>query len=321
MLSYAIRRLAHTVPLLFGMVVVVFLMLELTPGDPVAAIVGEYPVPPEFRKALAAEFHLDAPVWERLYYFFVNIAHGDLGYSYASNAPVTTLITERLPQTLALAGSAYVLGIAIGLVLGVLAAITTRRSVDTTVSSVMLGVYAIPSFWLGQILVIAFAVNVEWFPLQGMAPLVSDSTGLTWVLERLHYLALPMLTYALHEAARVARLSRVSVMETMGQGYIATARLKGLTGGQIIRRHMLRNSTLPVVTAMGYSFAVAIGGTVLIETVFSWPGVGLLLVESIRHRDNQVIVGIMLLISIMVILMNLLVDLLYAWLDPRTRRT
>lgn len=321
MLSYVIRRLAHTVPLLLGMVVVVFLMLELTPGDPVAAIVGEYPVPPEFRKALTEEYHLDAPVWERLYYFFANIAQGNLGYSYASNAPVTTLIAERLPQTLALAGSAYVLGIAIGLVLGVIAAITTRRSVDATVSSVMLGVYAIPSFWLGQILVIAFAVNVEWFPLQGMAPLVSDSSGLTWVLERLHYLALPMLTYALYEAARVARLSRVSVMETMGQGYIATARLKGLTGGQIIRRHMLRNSTLPVVTAMGYSFAVAIGGTVLIETVFSWPGVGLLLVESIRQRDNQVIVGIMLLISIMVIVMNLLVDLLYAWLDPRTRRT
>lgn len=320
MFGYTFRRLADGVVLLLGVLIVVFVMLELTPGDPVSAIVGQYPVPEAYRQALAEEYHLNDPIWERFYYFLVNLAHGNLGFSYASHQPVAGLILERLPRTILLASSAYAVGIAVGLVIGVFVAVA-GRSADTVITSIVLGAYAVPTFWLGQILVLVFAVQLGWFPLQGIGPVVSDATGLAWVVERLHYLVLPMVTYAIYEAARVVRLTRISVIGTMGQGYITTARLKGLSRGQIVRRHMIRNSSLPVVTALGYSFAVAMGGTVLIETVFSWPGVGLLLVESIRQRDNQVVIGILLLIAVMVIVMNLIVDLLYAWLDPRTRRS
>ena len=320
MFGYIARRLLQAVPLLVGVVFVVFVLLQFTPGDPVQAIVGQYPAPPAFRAALTAEYHLDSPVWVRFWYFLVNIAHGNLGYSFASNQSIGGLIAERLPNTLVLASSGFIVGIIVGALVGVLTATSRRGSVDTAVTTGVLAAYAIPSFWLGQLLVIFFAMKLNWFPTQGMAPLGSDATGIYWFAERLSYLALPMLTYAVYEAARVTRLTRVSVIETLGQGYIITARTKGLSPAQIIRRHVLRNSSLPVVTAMGYAFAVAMGGSVLIETVFSWPGVGLLLVDSIRRRDNQVVIGLVIVIAVAVVVMNLLVDLAHAWLDPRIRK-
>lgn len=320
MFGYIARRLLQAIPLLVGVVFVVFVLLQFTPGDPVQAIVGQYPAPPAFRAALTAEYHLDSPVWVRFWYFLVNIAHGNLGYSFASNESIGGLIASRLPNTLLLASSGFLVGILVGVVVGVLTATSRRGSVDTMVTTGVLAAYAIPSFWLGQLLVIFFAVKLNWFPTQGMAPLGSNATGIYWFTERLTYLALPMLTYAVYEAARVTRLTRVSVIETLGQGYIITARNKGLTHAQTIRRHVLRNSSLPVVTAMGYSFAVAMGGSVLIETVFSWPGIGLLLVDSIRRRDNQVVIGLVIVIAVAVVVMNLLVDLAHAWLDPRIRK-
>lgn len=313
------RRLLQAIPLLVGVVFIVFVLLQFTPGDPVQAIVGQYPAPPAFRAALTAEYHLDSPVWARFWYFLVNLAHGNLGYSFASNESVGGLISDRLPNTLLLASSGFIVGILIGAVVGVITATSRRRGVDTLITSGVLVAYAIPSFWLGQLLVIYFAVRLDWLPTQGMAPLESNATGIYWVLQRLSYLALPMLTYAVYEAARVTRLTRVSVIETLGQGYMITARMKGLSRAQIIWGHVLRNSALPVVTAMGYSFAVAMGGSVLIETVFSWPGIGLLLVDSIKRRDNQVVIALVLVIAVAVVVMNLLVDLAHAWLDPRIR--
>jgi peptide/nickel transport system permease protein len=314
------RRLLQAIPLLVGVVFIVFVLLQFTPGDPVQAIVGQYPAPPAFRASLTAEYHLNSPVWARFWYFLVNLAHGNLGYSFASNESVGGLIADRLPNTLLLASSGFIVGILIGAVIGVITATSQQRGVDTLITSGVLVAYAIPSFWLGQLLVIYFAVRLDWFPTQGMAPLDSNATGIYWVMERLSYLALPMLTYAVYEAARVTRLTRVGVIETLGQGYMITARMKGLSRPQIIRGHVLRNSALPVVTAMGYSFAVAMGGSVLIETVFSWPGIGLLLVDSIKRRDNQVVIGVVLVIAVAVIVMNLLVDLAHAWLDPRIRQ-
>ena len=179
--------------------------------------------------------------------------------------------------------------------------------------------YAIPGFWLGQLLVILFAMKLNWFPTQGLSPLFSRASGVAFVLERAHYLALPAITYAVYEATRVARLMRASTIETLEAGYIVTARAKGLSRGAIIRGHVLRNSSLPVLTVMGYAFGVAMGGAVLIETVFSWPGVGRLLIEAIRNRDNQVVVGVVMFIALAVIVMNLIVDILYGLLDPRIR--
>ena len=318
--AFAVVRILQAIPLMIAVVLLVFVMLQLTPGDPVQAIVGQYPVPPEFRAAIERHYHLNDPLWRRrCCSIFPTLLHGDLGFSFQVQQPVLDLILERAPRTLLLAAGGFAIGIPVGLVVGLISATTRSGHVDHFWTTAALVGYAVPSFWLGQLLVILFAMQLGWLPTQGMSPLVSRAAGFDWVVERARYLALPAITYSVHEAARVARLMRASVVETLGQGYIMTARAKGLTRQAIIRRHVLRNSSLPVVTVMGYAFGVAMGGAVLIETVFSWPGIGLLLIDAIRARDNQVVVGVVLFISVAVILMNLVVDLLYCVLDPRIR--
>lgn len=319
MARFVVLRLLQAIPMMVVVIVLVFVMLQLTPGDPVQAIVGQFPVPPEFRAAIEQRYHLNDPFLTRLLHYFLNLLHGDLGYSFQSQQPVIDLILERAPRTLLLAGAAFLIGVPTGIGIGLLCATTRNRHVDRFWTTTVLVGYAVPGFWLGQLLVILFAMQLGWFPTQGMSPLISRAHGAAWLLERLRYLALPAVTYAVYEATRVARLMRASVADTLGQGYIVTARAKGLSRGKIIRRHVLRNSSLPVVTVMGYAFGVAMGGAVLIETVFSWPGIGLLLIEAIRVRDNQTVVGVVLFISLAVILMNLLVDLFYGLLDPRIR--
>lgn len=319
MLAYAARRLMVAIPVIIGVLIIVFVLLQLTPGDPIQTIVGQYPVPPAYRAALTQKYHLADPAWKQFYYFLGNLVHGELGYSFANHENVSSLILDRLPNTLILTVCGYVVGIIGGTLVGIVSAITRHKTVDFGLTTLTLSAYAIPSFWLGQLLVIGFAIHLGWLPIQGMAPVVSDATGFSWFLERLSYLVLPMLTYAAYEGARTARLTRIGVLETYGRGYIETARMKGLTEPQIIRRHVLRNSMLPVTTTLGYSFAIAMGGSVLIETVFSWPGIGLLLINAIRQRDNQVVIGVVLLVAVMVVIMNLLVDLAYGWLDPRVQ--
>lgn len=319
MFRYALIRILQAIPMVIAVIVLVFLMLQFTPGDPVQAIVGQYPVPPDFRADIVRLYHLNDPLPVRLWQYFVNLAHGDLGYSYQQQDSVMNLILQRAPRTLLLAAAAFAIGVPIGISIGLLSATSRNRHVDRFWTTVTLVGYAVPGFWLGQLLVILFAMRLGWFPTQGMAPLFSRATGVAFVLERARYLALPAITYAVYEATRVARLMRASTVETLGAAYIVTARAKGLSRGAIIRGHVLRNSSLPVLTVMGYAFGVAMGGAVLIETVFSWPGVGLLLVEAIRNRDNQVVVGVVLFVSLAVILMNLIVDILYGLLDPRIR--
>ncbi|HEX4172186.1 MAG TPA: ABC transporter permease [Acetobacteraceae bacterium] len=319
MVRYALVRILQAVPMIVTVIVLVFLMLQFTPGDPVQAIVGQYPVPPAFRADIVRQYHLDDPLAARLLQYFANLLHGDLGFSYQQQDTVMHLILQRAPRTLLLAAAGFAMGVPVGIGIGLLSATSRNGHVDRFWTTVALVGYAIPGFWLGQLLVILFAMRLGWFPTQGMAPLFSRATGVAFVLERARYLALPAITYAVYEATRVARLMRVSTIETLGAGYIVTARAKGLSRGAIIRGHVLRNSSLPVLTVMGYAFGVAMGGSVLIETVFSWPGVGLLLIEAIRNRDNQVVVGVVLFISLSVILMNLVVDILYGLLDPRIR--
>ncbi len=319
MLRFAATRVLQAIPMVAAVIVLVFVMLQLTPGDPVQAIVGEYPVPPAFRAAIVARYHLDDPLPTRLIQFFLNLLQGDLGFSFQQQDTVLNLILQRAPRTLLLAGAAFVIGVPVGICIGLVSATSRKPNVDRAWTTAVLVGYAIPGFWLGQLLVILFAMKLNWFPTQGLAPLFSRSTGFAFILERARYLALPAMTYAVYEATRVARLMRASTIETLGAGYIVTARAKGLPRGAIIRGHVLRNSSLPVLTVMGYAFGVAMGGAVLIETVFSWPGVGRLLIEAIRNRDNQVVVGVVLFVAITVIVMNLVVDILYGLLDPRIR--
>lgn len=319
MLRHVAKHLAQAIPVLVGVVVLIFCLLQLIPGDPVQAMVGDMPVPPALRAALEARFHLKDGFFVRLLSYVSNVAHGDLGYSMSYRRPVFDILAERFPRTLLLASAGYALGILIGSAIGIHSAVTPNRSVDQAWSGLMLVGYAIPTFWLGQLLVLLFSIQLGWFPTQGMGPLVSRATGVAWFLERATYLALPIATYTVLETTRVARFMRASVSETLEQGYIVTARQKGLSRREIITGHVIRNSILPVITVMGYSFGTAMGGAVLLETVFSYPGLGTLMVEAVRARDTQVIVGVVMLIACSVVVMNVVVDLLYAWLDPRIR--
>jgi peptide/nickel transport system permease protein len=319
MLRHTAKHLGQAVLVLIGVIVLIFCLLQLIPGDPIQAMVGDMPVPPALRASLEQRFQLNDPFIPRLLRYMMNVLHGDLGYSMNYRRPVIDILAERFPRTLLLAGAGYVFGILIGIAIGIQSAVTPHRSVDQAWSGLVLVGYAMPTFWVGQLLVMLFAIDLGWLPTQGMGPMISRANGFDWVLERATYLVLPVLTYTILEATRVARFMRASVSETLEQGYIVTARQKGLSRREIITGHVIRNSILPVITVMGYSFGTAMGGAVLLETVFSYPGVGSLMIESVRARDTQVIVGVVILIACSVVVMNVVVDLLYAWLDPRIR--
>lgn len=319
MLRFAISRLLHAIPLLLAVILAIFSMQQMIPGDPVQAMVGDFPVPQAFRDAIEAQYHLKDPFHVRVVSYFSNLAHGDFGYSYQFQRPVLELIAERAPRTVMLASAGFGVAIPLGMLIGVVSGTTRRKGVDQAWTTTTLIAYAVPTFWLGQLLVMFFALKLGWFPTQGMGPLLSRAKGLDWMLERVHYMALPVMAFAIHEGMRFARIMRAGVIDTLGQGYVVTARAKGLTRSAVIFRHILRNSSLPLVTIAGYAFGAALGGAVLLETVFTWPGMGLLLIEAVRMRDHMTVTGIVIFSAIAVILMNLLVDILYAVLDPRIR--
>lgn len=320
MLAFTLRRLAQGIPLLLGVVVLLFVLLQLMPGDPVQALVGGYPVPPSYRHAIAEQFHLDDPLWSRFVAYVGQLAQGKLGYSFASHQSVAGLVLDRLPATLLLVGAGIVASSVGGVLAGTVAAMTGSRKLDGAINTSVLIAFAVPSFWLGQMLILFLSVRLGWFPTQGMQSIASTSTGAAIVGDRLWYLALPALALCARQLATVTRVTRASVRETLTQDYIVTAELKGLHRRQIIGRHVLRNSMLPVVTVIGYQCGLALAGTVLIERVFSWPGIGSLLLQAIAQRDNSLIIGVVLVIAVLVILINLVTDLVYGMLDPRIRR-
>ena len=319
MLRFILQRALYALPLILVIIVVMFTLLHLIPGDPVQALVGDYPVPPAYRQAIEEKYRLNDPFLTQVWNYVTAVLQGDFGYSYQNQRPVLGLILERAPRTILLASVGFAFAIPLGMAIGVITGTTRSANTDKIWTTSALIAYAIPTFWLGQLLVMFFALRLGWFPTQGIGPLVSRAHGFDWVLERGRYLALPALAFAIHEGMRFARIMRASVIDTLSQGYIITARSKGLTRGQIIRRHVLRNSSLPLVTVAGYAFGSALSGAVLLETVFTWPGLGLLMVDSIRLRDNLTVVGVVIFSALAVILMNLLVDILYALLDPRIR--
>jgi peptide/nickel transport system permease protein len=319
MLRFTLLRILHAVPLLAAVILAVFLMQQAIPGDPVQAMVGDFPVPQAFREAIEKQYHLNDPLPVRVGVYFSNLLRGDLGFSFHAQRPVLDLILERAPRTILLVAAGFGVAIPLGMLIGVLTGTARRRSIDQAGTTVTLVLYAVPTFWLAQLLVLFFALKLEWFPTQGMGPLLSQATGMAWVLERIHYLALPVAAFAIHDGMRVARIMRTSVIDTLGQGYIVTARAKGLRRSAIIWRHILRNSSLPLVTIAGYAIGAALGGAVLLETVFTWPGLGLLLIEAIRSRDNLMVMGVVIFSALAVVVMNFIVDVLYALIDPRIR--
>ncbi|MDR6953394.1 peptide/nickel transport system permease protein [Ancylobacter sp. 3268] len=313
-----LRTLARAVPTVIGIVILDFFLLRLAPGDAADVMAGESgAATEETMTALRARFGLDLPVLDQLLAYLSNLAQFSLGYSPRYNMPVADLILQRLPSSLALMGISLLLALVIGVALGVVMATQAGRWPDRILSVLALLFYSVPSFWIGLMLIVLFSVKLGWLPSGGAGAIGTDATGIAALLDRARYMLLPALSLSLFYVAVYARLARAAMLEVRSQDFIRTARAKGLSPAAVTLRHALRNALLPVTTIAGVHLGGLMGGAVVVETVYSWPGLGRLAYEAVMSRDFTVLLGVLLLSSVLVILANVLVDLLQAWLDPR----
>ncbi len=314
---YLFRRVAQVIPAVAGIVLIAFLVIHTAPGDPVLALAGEHG-DAAYYAFIRAKFGLDRPLPEQLVVYVTRVARGDLGLSFVHGRPVAAIIAERLPATLLLIMTALTLSTTIGVALGVLAARRAGRPADLALRMGALLAYAMPSFWLAQVAAVTLALGTGWFPVQGLTDPRRALIGWRYTLDVAHHLVLPALVLAAGELALTTRLTRTGVLEALATDYARTARAKGLPERAVVR-HALRNALLPLVTVVGSRAGMVVTGAILVETVFAWPGLGQLLLSSIQTRDIPVLLGLFLLASTTVIVVNLVTDLAYAWLDPRIR--
>jgi len=306
------RLLLSSLILFVVVLTVLFLLLEIAPGDPIQNFVGDVPISPAFEAQIVAAFGLDRPLWERYLVYLGNVFRGELGYSFGTNEPVLELILNRAGNTLAIAVPAFVISTTLGIVLGAIAARTRKRWLDGGISAGAVALFSVPNFWLGMLLIIVFSIQLGWLPTQGKAPYGQDGIDI-------RYMVLPVITMASTELAFKTRIMRSSMIESLGQDFIDTARSKGLPSQRVLWRHALPNALLPMVTVAGYSLGFILAGSVLVESVFGWPGMGLLFVDAIQRQDNQVVLGVAIFLTITILLANILTDITYGIVDPRLR--
>jgi peptide/nickel transport system permease protein len=317
-LAYAARRLLQAVPTVLVIVALNFLLLKLAPGDAAEVLAGEAgSATPEFMAQLRQTFGLDQPVAMQLLLYVKNIVSFDLGFSFRHNMPVADLIGSRLFPTLLLMVTVLLLAVVVGTVLGAFAARNLNRWQDNLISMLTVLAYATPVFWAGLMLIVVFSINLGWFPTSGMQKVAAFHEGWAKVRDIAHHLVLPAVTLTMFYMALYTRLMRASVLEQSSMDYVVTARAKGLTERQIARRHVLRNAVLPVLTMAGVQVGALLGGAVVVETVFAWPGLGLLAYESLFARDLNLLLGIFFVCTCLVVVVNLVVDVAYSLLDPR----
>lgn len=319
MTRYLLARLAASLLLIVAVVVVNFLLVHSVPGDPVQALVGDYPVPPAYLQEVRATFGLDRPLSEQLWRYLVTLAHGNFGYSFANRQPVLSLILGRAGYTLAVMLPALVSASVLGVVVGMTAAYRVRTAYDSLVTSASLVGYSLPVFWLGQLLILLFAVQLGWLPAQGTASLREPLTGPAAVLDFLRHWILPYVSVTVFYLAGNARVARSSMLDVISQDYVTTARAKGLPDRRVRWRHVLPNALIPILTVAAYDFGYALTGAILTETVFGWPGVGNLFYVSIANRDYPVLEGIFIVTGISVVAVNFVTDVLYTRVDPHLR--
>jgi peptide/nickel transport system permease protein len=311
---YLARRLLLLVPVLAGVSIVIFMVLHLSPGDPVEIMLGSQATQDD-RDRLRRDLGLDQPLPVQYAHWLGQVVRGDLGRSLWMKRPVLAEVLGRFKATLVLTGTALVLSTVAGIALGVASASRPHSVLDRTSTVASLFGASMPSFWLGIVLMVVFALRLGWLPASGMyAPY--DGGDLR---DLLAHLALPAVTLAAASVTIVARLTRAAMLETLGQDYIRTARAKGVMERAVVLRHGLKNALIPIVTVVGVQAGYLLGGAVLTETVFAWPGVGTLMVQGILARDFPLVQGCVLVVALSFVLVNLAVDLLYAWLDPRIR--
>lgn len=312
MKSYILKRLILTLPVLLGISIIVFFIMALIPGDPALAILGSYATPENVAK-LRMEFGLDKPLLQQYLIWLMNLLHGDFGRSYSLNRPVLDEVLERLGPTLLLAGTSLLLCTVLGLITGIISAVKQYGWQDKLLTLLVLVGISTPSFWLGLILVLIFAVQLHWFPASGMFAIYGGGD----LADMLHHLILPAITLAVVATGVIARLTRSNMLEVLRQDYVRTARAKGLSERKVIYKHAFKNALVNIIPVIGIQAGFVLGGAVYIETVFQWPGIGRMLVTAITTRDILLVQGGVLLVAACYVLFNLLADVLQRLLDPR----
>jgi peptide/nickel transport system permease protein len=323
--SYIARRLLGSIPLVLGIATIIFFVVNLAPGDP-AALYFQQGVSPEVLEQIRRNFGLDQPMHVRYWRWMVAFFTGDFGYSFAHARPVIDIIGETLGPTLVLAGATLVLIFALGVLTGVLQAVRQHGAVDRILSIISLFFYSMPSFWLGLMLMLLFALKAhEWglpFALPPTGMMSVDYEFMTLgekMVDRIRHLVLPVMTLSLVMAAGIARYTRGQMLEVIRQDYIRTARAKGLHERQVVMKHALRNSLLPVITLLGLYLPLLFSGSVFVEVIFSWPGMGRVIVDAIFQRDYPLVMATSFIFAVVVVLGSLVADILYAVADPRIR--
>lgn len=309
MYKYVLKRLLMLIPVLLGVTFIVFFILNLSPGDPAAMILGDQ-ASAEALEMKREELGLNDPLLVRYGNYIWDMVHGDLGVSYKNNLSVWDQVIERFPNTAILAIAGILVALVIGIPTGIISAKKQYTAIDNCSMVLALIGVAMPNFWFGLLMVIIFSLTLGWLPSQGMG-----AGG----IDLLKSLVLPALTLGTGSAATITRMTRSSMLEVIRQDYISTARAKGVSEKKITFRHMLRNAMIPIVTAVGLQFGTLLGGAMLTETVFSWPGLGRLMVDSIKSKDIPMVLGSVIFLAIMFTVVNLIVDLIYAFIDPRIK--
>jgi peptide/nickel transport system permease protein len=322
MLSFVAQRIVKGVIVLFAIIVMNFFLIRLAPGDPAMVMAGEAGASdPQFVQQLREKFGLDKPLPEQLFYYVKGIASLDLGFSFRQQEKVSTLIVERLPATLLLTLTAFVISLLLGITFGTLAARFAGTWADTGITVMALLFYATPIFWVALMAILLFSVVLGWLPSFGYETVGANYTGIDHALDIGAHLIMPAMTIGLFFMATYTRMTRAAMLEVKRLDFVKTARAKGLRNNVIQRRHVLRNALLPVVTLAGVHAGTLIGGAVLTETVFAWPGIGRLLYEALLQRDYNLLLGVFVVCSAMVLIFNLITDLVYRLVDPRIEFT
>lgn len=321
-LLYIGGRLIKGLLVLFVIAIFNFFLIRAAPGDPAKVMAGEAGAADEvFLQQLREQFGLDQPLYYQLWVYISNLVQFDMGETYRQQMPVFDLIMERLPATLLLTGTAFVLSLVLGVLVGVIAASNHRKWIDSAISVAALVFYATPLFWLALMAVLLFSVFLGWLPAFGMETVGAEYTGWDRVADIAEHLVLPALTLGLFFTAVYARMTRTSMIETSRADFVKTAKAKGMSPARVTFRHTLRNALLPVVTLAGLQAGQMIGGAVLTETVFAWPGIGRLMFEALFQRDYNLLLGVFFISSAMVVLFNLVTDVIYCLVDPRIELT
>ncbi len=317
--EYLLKRVVISCLMIPAIIVFTFLLLRLAPGDPAVMMAGEGATP-DFVEMIRKVYGLDKPLYEQLAIYMSKLLTGDFGYSFTFKRPVLEVILDRVPTTILLAGTGALIAIAFGVLLGVVAAIKKDSFTDSAISSLTLILYSIPIFALAQFLVLFLVIQYRLFPLSGYVSLgVSPSDPLKFTLDVLWHLVLPASSLALIQMATYVKLTRTSMIEALYSNYIIAARARGLNSRRILLRHALKNALLPIVTMAGIQLGLIIGGVVITETIFSWPGVGRLTIEAIDARDFPLLLGIFIFTSVSVVVANIVTDIVYTYIDPRVK--